>query len=328
MRAFKVAMAALSLLILHQQSALGVIVLVGRAANGTLDNTGTNKNLAPNNLGSYTGQFGGFLGTAIAPQYLLTATHVGSSSTFIYADGGSNDKTYNITLAGNFNDLALWKINGPETFTHWIPIYTGGNEVGQPMVVMGNGTTRGAEVYRPSTTNLAGWQWGGGGTLRSWGTNTVAATPDLGFSGTFAGDFVKFTFNRQLDGMGNVLNPDNSIVSGGDSGGPVFLLDPSDSQWKLAAINSLVEQASQTANGPGFAAALFDARGFFDGPDQITDPNEVPLSSYSTRISSRAAWVNSIAAVPEPGSLMLMGGLLLPIIVVIVRRRRHLAFQE
>jgi len=319
--------AALALLLLVQQSAWGVIVMVGRAANGTLDNSGTNKNPAPNNLGSYTGQFGGFLGTAIAPQYLLTATHLGPSATFVYADGGNTDIVYPITLAGNINDIAIWKINGPQTFTHWIPIYTAGNEVNQPLVVLGNGTTRGTPVNTPSTSNLAGWQWGGGGPLRSWGTNTVKSVLNADFGAPLQGDFLTFTFDRVVDGGGNVTNPDNAILSGGDSGGPTFVLDPSDNQWKLAGINSAVDQWSQTPNGQPFAASLFDSRGFFDGANEITGSNPVPDASYVTRVSSRADFINSIAAVPEPRSLMLMGVIAFPALVVVIRRRKQLAKQ-
>ena len=307
MRPLKLLLCVVAFLSIGLQTSFGVIVPGGRDTNGNLDGSGTNKNPAPFTLGSYTGQFGGFLATAIAPQYIITATHVGNSSTFIYADGGATPQTYNITLAGSLDDLSIYRINGPQTLTHFIPIYTGSNEVGQQMVVIGNGTTRGVSVFTPpANTNLAGWQWGPNPTLRSWGTNIVDSivnlTNELG--PPFQGNFLHFSFS-------NPSNPDNAIVSAGDSGGPLFVLDPSDNQWKLAGITSLVDEVHQTPGDGGFAAALFDARGFFDDNGQvITGSDPVPLGSYDTRISSRQDFIDSIIGVPEPGTLALMGCLL------------------
>lgn len=298
-----------------------IIVVGGRDSSGVLNNSGTNLNPAPFNLGSYTGRFGGFLGTAIGPQHLITATHVGGSATFLYADGGAVEQSYNITLVGTQNDLAIYQINGPQTFSHYVPIYTGTNEVGKQLVVIGNGTTRGNPVNTPSTSNLAGWEWGGGGTLRSWGINTSTNIVNPGLVGTFGGDYVYTTFTRTLDGNGNPTNPDSYVFSGGDSGGATFLLDD-DGRWKLAGINSLVDQVSQTSNGPGYAAALFDARGFFDGPNLLGGPDPIPLGSYATRISSRQEFILGLVAVPEPGSIMLCGMVALPGLGWVVWQRR------
>jgi hypothetical protein len=298
-----------------------IIVVGGRNASGTLNNSGTNLNSDPFNLNSFTGRFGGFLGTAIGPKHIITATHVGSSGTFLYSDGGAFENSYNITLAGTLNDLAIYQIVGPQTFGHWIPIYTGSNEVGKQLVGIGNGTTRGNPVNTPSTSNLAGWEWGSGSTLRSWGINTATQIVDPALTGTFGGDYVYTTFTRNLDGGGNLLNPDSYIFSGGDSGGATFLFDD-DGRWKLAGINSLVDQVSQTSNGPGYAAALFDARGFFDGPNLLDGPNPIPLGSYATRISSRQDFILGIVAVPEPSSMLLCGALALPGMGFLVLRRR------
>jgi len=321
MRWLKFLLSVLVFLSIGLQPSFGVIVPGGRDALGNLDNTGTNKNPAPFNLGSYTGQFGGFLATAISPQYIVTATHVGGSSTFVYADGGAVPQTYNITLAGSLDDLSIYKITGPQTLTHFIPIYTASNEVGQQMVVLGNGTTRGGVVNTPGTSNPAGWLWGGGSTLRSWGTNTVDSIINLSGpppGAPFLGDFLHFSFS-------NPSNPDNAIVSVGDSGGPLFALDPSDNQWKLAGINGLVEVAKQTPGGPDFLAALFDARGFYDGTTLIEGNDPVPLGSLDTRISSRQDFINSIIGVPEPGSLALMACVLPGAYLVIRKYRKHTA---
>jgi hypothetical protein len=323
MRLLKLLLSIAAFLSIGLQTSFGVIVPGGRDASGTLDGSGTNKNPAPFTLGTYTGQVGGFLATAISPQYIITATHIGPQSTFIYADGGASPQTYNITSVpgGSLDDLTIYKITGPQSLTHFIPIYTGNNEVGQQMVVIGNGTTRGAPVFTPpANTNLAGWQWGPGSTLRSWGTNIVDSIVNLDSNPPnpgppFLGNFLHFSFS-------NPSNPDNAVLSPGDSGGPLFVLDPSDNQWKLAGINSLVDEVHQNPGDGGFGAALFDARGFFDDNGQvITGSDPVPLGSYDTRISSRQDFINSIIGVPEPSSLVLMG-CVLPGVYLVIRKYR------
>jgi hypothetical protein len=70
--------------------------------------------------------------------------------------------------------------------------------------------------------------------------------------------------------------------------------------WKLAGIHYTVDGPFYTdaQGGGGFDGALFDARGFyvFDGTQyvQITGTGPVPTGFYSTRISSKLAWIDSV----------------------------------
>ncbi|MBX6314471.1 MAG: PEP-CTERM sorting domain-containing protein [Isosphaeraceae bacterium] len=286
--------------------ARAVIVLGGRDGDGNLDDSGTNKNPAPFDLGQYEGSFGGFLGTPIAPRYFVTASHIGDAGNgiFTFDNGTTTTTTYHVSLAGTQNDLAIWRVNdGDPCFSLVAPLYTSSNEVGNPLVVLGNGTTRGS----PVTWNdqLVGWQWGDGGTFKSWGTGTIGS---IAPGGQDFGDLLRFTFDRT-----DPINLDQAILSVGDSGGPVFVQDPADGVYKLAGINSLVDAVSQTPNGSILTASLFDARGFYDGADQITGPDPVPLGSYATRISSNLDFIGqttdltfSPPAVPEPSSLVVL----------------------
>ena len=292
------------------------IVMSGRDANGAIDNSGTNKNPVPFSLGQYIGDFGGFLGTPISPHYFVTANHIGNagSGQFNFANGTSTSTTYGVTLAGVQDDLAIWKINGAGAFSVYAPLYFQSNETNQALVSVGNGTTRGGAITNNGP--LVGWFDGAGGTYHSWQTNTVDMVvngQDIGAPGGFGGDFLTFDFNREVDAQGNLLNPDEGIFSGGDSGGPTFVFDPTTHVYELAGINSLVDAVSSTPNGPAFPAALFDARGFYGGPDVISDPMPVPLSSYATRISSRQDFILQtlgsdlpITQVPEPGAWVLL----------------------
>lgn len=257
----------------------------------------------------YQGLFGSFLGTAISPNHFITATHVGvASSTFVsknYFNGGS-DITYNINTAAN-GGLGYWNIAGTDlrifqitgTFSSYAPLYTATNEVGKDLVVMGRGTQRGTTVTLGA--NDIGWLWGTVDHKARWGTNQVAATITL--SGA---DYLYATFDAGVGG-------DEAHLSSGDSGGAVFINDGG--VWKLAGINYAVDgdwDYDGLANGNGFRAALYDARGMYVGSDDngwtlvANEPNPVPSGFYSTRISTYKNQINAITGIPEPRALILV----------------------
>jgi hypothetical protein len=285
-------------------------IILGDVNNPTIPYRNTSP--PPFGLGAFVGEFGGFVGTPISPRHFITAIHIGNAGggVFLFNNGGPTQTAYNVTLAGTLDDLAIWQVSatGP-TFSLFAPLYTAGNETGNPLVTIGRGSQRGNPVFRDG--QLRGWEWGVVDGMTRWGTTTVTGVSQD--DGTrppgFGGDLLRFTFDNNGD-----FN--ETIFSVGDSGGPVFVRDPADGTYKLAGIASLVETASLTPNGPSFSAALFDARGFYAGPDLITGSGPVPLGSLATRISSRTVFINSIigtALIPEPPSIILfaIGGVLL-----------------
>ena len=230
----------------------------------------------------YQGQFGGFLGTPIAPQFFITAKHIGHAGTVFTFNG------VNYTLGRQYadpqSDLAIWQVSGAFPFV--APLYTRGDEVGQRLVVIGRGTERGGEIYRDGT--LRGWGWGAGTAVQRWGENLVSGA---------------FTNSNPSDPLlaaafdANGL-PNEAHLSSGDSGGAVFLQDGP--LWKLAGINYAVDALwSEPADASGFNAAIFDARGYYrrTGPGNfvlITSANPVPTSFYATRISAKLDWIYSV----------------------------------
>ena len=82
---------------------------------------------------SLQGQYGQFLGTPIAPNYFMTAIHIGgdTGSPFIFRGiNYSIDPTFgggtgHSDIAGS--DLRIWKIN--ETFPAYAPLYGTANDV-------------------------------------------------------------------------------------------------------------------------------------------------------------------------------------------------------
>ncbi|MGI8819539.1 MAG: hypothetical protein ACR2ID_01495 [Chthoniobacterales bacterium] len=232
----------------------------------------------------YEGGFGGFLGTPIAPEFFMTAKHVsGASSVFNYL--GTN---YDLLqrYSDPFSDLSIWQVNG--TFPSFAPLYTSGAEAGQPLVVMGRGTQRGAAVSRGGT--LRGWAWGTGDGVERWGQNIVS---DIVADGTL-NQYVYATFDQEG-------GPNEAHLSSGDSGGAVFIRDGL--VWKLAGINYAVDGPffSDASGGGGFDGALFDARDFYyqDGYNPphfslITGKRPVPSGFYASRIASKLGWIYSV----------------------------------
>src|SRR5581483_5187403 len=80
-------------------------------------------------------------------------------------------------------------------------------------------------------TTLRGWVWGNLDSKRRWGTNVVNDVTTSNFNGN-NDEFIRYTFDR------NGLT-DECTISGGDSGGGVFI-QGAGGIWKLAAANSFV----------------------------------------------------------------------------------------
>jgi hypothetical protein len=256
----------------------------------------------------YEGLYGSYLGTAIAPQYFITAQHFGTQGTTFTQSGiftGGSDVTYNVDTTVNAGtgywdiagtDLRIFKIQ--ESFSSYAPLYTGTLELGMTMVTMGRGGARGAEVLLNG--NLHGWEPElADGTTR-WGSNTVS---DIYSS--VLGDLLMASFSAGG-------TSEEATLSNGDSGGGVFVNDGG--VWKLAGVNYSVDGRFDYTAGPGdgFDAALFDRGGFYQGSDAfgwsfITDDvADNPSNMFASRISTNATAIMAIAVVPEPGSVLLL----------------------
>jgi hypothetical protein len=248
----------------------------------------------------FQGLWGGFLGTPIAPKYFITAAHVGGSV------GDSlvlNGVPYATTAVfdDSDTDLRIWRICG--NFPGFAQLYTNNVEVGKSLVVFGRGAQRGTPVTTTNLfgTNTNGWFWGPADGVVRWGENVVESVVDgdglLGGAGI--GEVLQVAFDP----------PPNSGLSEchlsvGDSAGAVFIQDGS--AWKLAGINFAVDGPYNTSDsGNGFDAAIFDEGGLYEKnavgtwaliPDT---PFAQPGSFYSTRISSRISWINSVLSAPS-----------------------------
>src|SRR5664279_3115326 len=207
------------------------------APTGSLTNSGW----------QYEGQWNGFLGTPIAPNYFLAAQHIGGS---ICAPFVFNGLPY--TTVTNYDDpstdLRIWQV--AETFPYYAPLYTGSNEVGKLCVVIGRGTQRGSLVTVSGRTN--GWMWGASDGVQRWGENTISGVYTNG------SDDLLLYANFDLNGITNECD-----LSVGDSSGGMFI--ENGTTWELAGIHYAVAGpfSYDGSSTDAFNAALVDLRGLY-----------------------------------------------------------------
>jgi hypothetical protein len=271
----------------------------------------------------YEGLFDGFIGTPIAPNYFITAQHIGGSIGDTITFGGLNYTTTAVFNSPN-SDLRIWRISG--AFNTYAPLYTKSDETGKGLYVYGRGTQRGGEVdHTVGTTQTPnGWLWGAGDSVERWGENTVT---EIAVGDSSQGEFLRATFDHNA-------GPNEGHLSAGDSGGGVFIFDITLGQWALAGINYGVDGPYYTdAQGNGaFNAALFDQTGYFlnSGTPQapIYTAATGPGSFYSTRISSNAGWISSIIPEPQTIALLVTGCVMLFLLGTLRGRNRRDSLQR
>ena len=270
-------------MLLSQAGPAGAVLFYA-TANPTY-NTNTPTKTYTNSGWQYVGHWSIFTGTVIASNYFITAKHVGGALGDPFLFRGTNYPAIAV-YEDPASDLAIWRVAG--TLAPVAPLYTKPNERNKPLVVIGRGTPRGAEVRVKKV--LKGWQWGDYDGVQRWGRNIVSSIVPAGNGN---GDLLRVTFDARV--------PGESHLSVGDSGGPLFIKDGR--VWELAGINSGVDGPfNTTGSGDGFKAAIFDARGLYvetaSGWMLLQGPRPIPSAFYATRISSRTNWINRILTQP------------------------------
>jgi hypothetical protein len=271
---------------------IAIVVLTGPSRAvilfGTADpsaNTTAPTGPLANSGWQYEGQFGSFLGTAIASNYFVTAKHIGGGVGQTFTLNGTNYTTTAV-FPDPSSDLQVWQVAG--TFPIHAPLFSSapGSEVNLNLVVFGRGTQRGSSVFVGNDSHLGGWLWGGSDEVERWGTNVVQSIyTDPGF-----GKLVRATFD-------NSAGPNEAHLSSGDSGGAVFVFNSTTSRWELAGINLGVDGSFSTSSSGTnpFNAAMFDTTGLFvdgGGGTWVVAPN--PSAFYSTEIAAHRRFVESI----------------------------------
>lgn len=242
----------------------------------------------------YEGAFGQILGTAISSDRFITAAHGGFQSPVFVYGGVSYPVVSRSIIPGT--DLMIAQVSG--TFKQWAPLYTGSNEIGSEIVMMGRGGPRGSAILGDDGAEL-GWQTTPSDGVIRWGTNTVDDLIALnGIGGLMVATF------------GNNPGDDEAGLGLNDSGGGVFLDDGG--IWKLAGITYGADSFAIDPTGAGnFTAALFDPDGFYRYDDKTGYWNEQTGQDPGTRyyfsqISSSAQSIMQLAQIPEPATAAML----------------------
>jgi hypothetical protein len=252
-----------------------------------------------------SGSINAFMGTPIAPQFFLTAKHLGNLTGQAITFLDSTSYTTTARFVDPASDLAIYQISGTFPTDKIVPLYSGSFTNNQAMTIFGRGLSRTDTTVIgnnfPSGTEVKGWTWGANTGARSWGTNTLDALADGGLAG------IQLAYDFDVSG-GN----DQGILSLNDSGGPVFMQESG--EWRLAGINYAVQSIfNTTSSGTGIYAAIYDMGGLYasasiNGPwsyDSPTIQNQ-PASSYSSSVPANSTWIEGVIAVPEPSTYVLL----------------------
>ncbi len=253
------------------------------APTGTLANSGW----------QYVGDWYSFLGTAIAPNYFISAKHIGGNVGGTFTLNGTSYTTTAYFEHTNA-DFRIWRVRG--TFPAYAPLYSRQDEMTRTALLIGRGTQRGAELNLTSQYNhpLKGWFWGAADGVRRWGQSVVLTHQTEGVTGS---DMLLYAFNSS--GVAN-----QCAISSGDSGGAVFLNDQG--TWKLAGTISATEGPYYTnTTSASFSAALFDTGGLYywngTGYTQIQETfQRKPQYYFSTRVSAYLGWIQSVISQTVP----------------------------
>lgn len=236
-----------------------------------------------------------FLGTVIHTNALLTAKHIwelGVGDTFV-CEGQTHTLTAKVGDPGS--DLAVFFFTPGVTNVARLNIET--NDICSFVVLQGRGMERGDAVVTGGRTNGWKWAWDKWYGIRRWGVNR--------YTNVFPEDETCAVATFDYNG-----DPDECMLSVGDSGGPGFIR--TGSGWKLATVNSSVDPATFTSSTnpvSSFNASLFDCAGLFSSDESgwrfvPPEASPVPCRLLNTRAAMRVAWItNTVAGITFPADL-------------------------
>ena len=237
-------------------------------------------------------------------------------------------------------DIALVKLNAPVTNLPTYKLSTT-NDVGKTYIMTGYGTTNTGSSTTGSSWSDSAYGHYGYNTFdttsatfeAAWDATThegIYTAPTYGQ--TYVSDFDFYngtsTQNNQYNTLQRIANATGSsawtsgtslgateaLIAGGDSGGGDFVWDGT--QWVLSAVHSWGWQFCPGRIGPSGA--------MITGPScdyQTNNGTSYGDLSGSTSVADHVQWINSVMAVPEPGTYGLMA-LGLAFVGGVARRRR------
>ena len=245
-----------------------------------------------------TAPIGLFLGTVIQSNALLTAKHLDFTNSFSFTHEGKSH-----TVTGYVNDaesdFAVLFFTPAATNIARLNIET--NDAGAFVVLQGRGMERGDVVATGGRTNGWKWAWDKWWGIRRWGVNRYIGEAD------YASDSDGVLAVAAFDNNGD---PDECMLSPGDSGGPGFIR--TGSGWKLATVNYSVDPAVFTVSTnpvAAFNASLYDCAGLCytnNGGWSYVPPeaSPAPCLMFNSRTAARIAWItNAVGGITFPADV-------------------------
>jgi hypothetical protein len=273
-------------------------------------------------------------------QYVLTAAHCADDYTSMtvefgwYAGSAAVTRTVAVgasTVHPLWNgtldtgaDIAIMKLNAPVTTIAGYKL-SNTNDVGKVHLMAGYGTTQDANVN--AGTNWNDWQYGHyayntfdvisqdfGAAV--WGDPASYYAPGATYMVDFDNGTAQQNILQRVNDMvggtwssGTGLGANEGLIAGGDSGGGDFVWNGS--EWLLSGVHSW-----------GWQACGYFGLNCNTAP---ANPSSYGDLSGSTATFSHIGWINSVTAVPEPGSVALMLAGLAAIVGVSRRRTQRQA---
>ena len=241
-----------------------------------------------------------FLGTLIHTNALLTAGHIWEIAVGDSFDYEGTNHLLTAKVSDADSDLAIFFFEPPVTNYALINIET--NDIGSRVVLQGRGMERGGEVIAGGgVTNGWEWAWDKQWRIRRWGVNQYVGEGDDKVEGDGVCAVAAFDNNG---------DPDECMLSVGDSGGPGFIR--TGSGWKLATVNYAVAPSTFTLSTNSlfpFNASLYDCAGLYyqNNSSWVYVPLEEspsPCLMANTRTAKRVAWItNAVSGITFPADL-------------------------
>lgn len=272
--------------------AMATALVAGPAAYGVIiydDPDGRVAGPFDDNGSQYVGAWGVGGGVAIAPNYVLTAKHLGGGVGGTFTFGGSGYAVTEVTdIAGS--DLRLLRVAG--TLPRYTTLYAG-DAVNDPVTIVGRGPhMQGAVVDQNGGPGANGWLWGGGAGTLNWGENRVDGRMTLGNGYRV----LHFDFDAET-------GIQEAMYTGGDSGGGMFVFDFATGAWQVAGIGYAIDGFSTTDDDSGdFNGAIYDATGLFFRNGDAASGSQW---GYASEVAYYRDAILGAMIIPEPATLAL-----------------------